>query len=71
MAGITLAQAQTLLDAAVTAYQAALLSQEYSTGNRSMKRAELASLSADVEKWSRIVNKLDRGGIRVQGATPT
>lgn len=71
MAGITLAQAQTLLDAAIVAYQAALTSQEYSTGSRSLKRAELSALSSDVEKWSRLVQKLDRGGIRITGATPT
>jgi len=70
MPGITLAQAQTLLDAAITAYQAALTSQEYSTGSRSLKRAELASLSSDVDKWSRMVSKLERGGIRITGATP-
>jgi hypothetical protein len=71
MAGITLAQAQTLLDAAITAYQAALTSQEYSHGNRRQVRAQLSALSADVEKWSRLVQKLDRGGIRITGATPT
>lgn len=71
MAGITLTQAQTLLDAAITAYQAALKSQEYSTGNIRQKRAELSALSADVDKWSRLVKKLDRGGIQITGATPT
>jgi len=71
MAGITLAQAQTLLDAAIVAYQAALTSQEYSRGGRHMKRAELSALSNDVQKWSRLVKKLDRGGIRITGATPT
>jgi hypothetical protein len=71
MPGITLAQAQILLDAAITAYQETLGSQEYTRGGRSLKRAELASLSADIDKWSTVVKKLDRGGISVRWATPT
>lgn len=69
MAGITLDQAQTLLDAAIVAYQAALTSQEYSKGDRRLIRAELASLSSDVTKWQKLVRSLS-GGIRITGATP-
>ncbi len=71
MAGITLAQAESLLAASITAYQAALTSQEYSKGNRRMVRAELKSLSDDVAKWDREVKRLTRGGgITITGATP-
>ena len=70
MAGITLTQAQTLLDASIEAYQAALTSQEYSHKDRRLRRADLNVLSADVDKWSRLVQKLTRGGIRITGATP-
>lgn len=69
MAGITLEQAQTLLDAAIVAYQAALTSQEYATGNRRLRRADLTALSADVSKWQTMVKQLS-GGIRITGATP-
>ena len=71
MAGITLAQAESLLAASITAYQAALTSQEYSKGDRKLVRANLNSLSTDVAKWDAVVKKLTRGGgITITGATP-
>jgi len=70
MPGYTPAQAQILLDAAIAAYQETLASQEYTIGNRSLKRAELASISAEIDKWSTVVRKLDSGGISVRWATP-
>jgi 5-bromo-4-chloroindolyl phosphate hydrolysis protein len=70
MAGITLAQAETLLSAAITSYQAALTSQEYSKSDYRLVRAELKSLSDDVSKWEKLVQRLSRGGIRITGATP-
>ena len=70
MPGYTLAQAQILLDAAIAAYQETLAAQEYTIGNRSLKRAELASISAEIDKWSRKIEELERGGISVRWATP-
>ncbi len=70
MAGISLSQAQLLLDAAITAYQAALTSQEYSKGDRRLVRAELKQLSGEVSRWDREVKRLAGGGIKIIGATP-
>ena len=70
MAGITLAQAETLLAAAISSYESALTSQEYSKGDLRFVRAELKALSDDVAKWDRTVQRLSRGGIRITGATP-
>ena len=66
---LSLAQAQALLDAAVAAYQEAATSQEYSKGDRRLKRADLAALSADITKYSQIVQRLE-SGIKITGATP-
>jgi len=72
MAGITLAQAQTLLDAAVAAYTKALKAKGYNVGSRGAQRHDIDKLSAEVNKWEAKVRELTRGsgGIRIRGATP-
>jgi len=71
MAGITEAQAQTQLDEALAAHSAALSSQAYSIAGRSQQRAMLADIMASIRYWNSEVKRLNRGGIRVRGATPT
>lgn len=70
MAGITLAQAETALAEALAAQTAVLSSQSYSIAGRSLTRADLGSIRENIEFWNSQVKRLDRGGIRVRGATP-
>lgn len=74
MAGITLAQAETKLSQAMTAYENALEAESYSIGDgnasRSVSRARLDDLQKAVEYWEARVSRLSRGGIRVRGVTP-
>lgn len=63
MAGITLAQAQALLDAAIAAQLKALTANqayEVNTGgsSRRVQRVDAAQLAADVEKYDRLVKQL-------------
>ena len=63
MAGITLAQAQALLDAAIAAQTKAMTSNqayEVNTGGtgRRIQRVDAAQLSADIEKYDRLVKQL-------------
>ncbi len=61
MAGITLIQAEELLDASVDAYKAALVSQEYAKADRSLKRAMLKDLQAAIDSWDAKVKSLSIG----------
>jgi len=70
MAGYTLAQAQAHLDAALAAELAIYNSQQYAIGGRSLVRAPLEAVGKRIEKWEAVVDKLDRGGIKVVGGTP-
>lgn len=63
MAGITLAQAQALLDAAIAAQVKAMSTNqayEVNTGGtgRRIQRVDAAQLSADVDKYDRMVKEL-------------
>lgn len=63
MAGITQSQAQTQLDALVTA-QAALIggAQSYSIAGRAFTRVNLAELQKSIEYYQGLVSQLSRGG---------
>lgn len=73
MAGITLAQAETQLANWLTALERISSNQSYSIstggGSRTVQRADLADVQAQVDYWDRQVKRLTRGGIRVRGAT--
>ena len=58
MAGITLATAQTQLDAYLAAETAILGGQEYVIGSRRLKRADLASVQAGITLWNQRVQDL-------------
>lgn len=65
MAGMTLEQAQSLLDAARSALQTALAKpEEYTVGDRSFKRTNIATLTQAVAEAEARVVRLQRGGIR-------
>ena len=61
MAGITLEQAESLLAASITAYEAALISQEYQKADRSLKRAMLSDLQDAINTWDAKVKSLSAG----------
>jgi hypothetical protein len=58
MAGITLAQAEAKLTAALSAYESALNNQSYSIGGRSLSRQAIASLQSAVKYWDAKVKEL-------------
>ena len=71
MAGITLSQAEDMLAESIAARSAILNSQEYSTGNKRLVRAQLDQVNKDIVYWNTQVSKLSRnGGIRITGASP-
>lgn len=74
MAGIDLTTAQTMLDAWIAAEQAVAKGQEYTIGNRRMRRADLSEIRNSVTFWNGEVQRLSANngqpGIRVRGATP-
>lgn len=73
MAGITLAQAQAKLDAAMDALEKAMVAQNYSISSgssaRSLTRAPIDSLQRQVDVWNSEVKRLSRGGMAVRGVT--
>ena len=75
MAGITLAQAEAQLAAWLAASTAVAGNQSYTiaTGgtSRSLTRANAKEIGEQIVFWDRMVKSLDRGGIRIRGATPT
>ncbi len=60
MAGITLAQAQSQLDAWLAASLAVASSQSYSIAGRSLSRADARTIADMVTKWQNEVNRLTR-----------
>lgn len=58
MAGITLAQAQTQLDAYLAAETAVLSGQSYEIAGRKLTRANLEMIQKGVEIWNARVNQL-------------
>lgn len=75
MAGITLAQAQEQLDAALDNLKSVRKIAESqvtgTTGGRKTVYQSLADAQADVDRWDRVVRSLSRcGGIITQRAVP-
>jgi len=58
MAGITLLQAQTQLDAYLAAETAVLLGQRYEIAGRMLQRANLAEIQAGINLWNTRVQTL-------------
>jgi hypothetical protein len=58
MAGITLATAQTQLDAYLAAETAILNGQDYTIGNRRLTRANLATVQEGITLWNQRVQDL-------------
>jgi hypothetical protein len=52
MAGITLAQAQTTLNAYLAAEMAVLAGQSYTIAGRSLNRADLGAIQTGLQLWS-------------------
>ncbi len=74
MAGITIAQAQAQLDAWLNASLKVSQGQEYTIGNRTLKRADLAEINSSINMWQTQVTRLSAGGgggMRMRGGTPT
>ncbi len=59
MAGITLAQAQTQLDAYLAAEIAVLSGQSYEIAGRRLNRANLAEIQQGIKTWNERVQSLD------------
>ena len=71
MAGITLAAAQTQLDAYLAAETAILGGQEYVTvGGRRLKRADLAAVQAGITMWNQRVQDLTARQRRGRSVVP-
>lgn len=73
MAGITLAQAQTHLDAWLAADVAVATGQSYQIGGRSLTRADAKEIRANIDYWEGKVQRLSRstsGGARVRYGVP-
>ena len=72
MAGITLAQAEAKLTAALAALEKAMSVQAYSIAGRSKTNANLEALQRSVDYWDNKVKELSGGrtGIAVRGVTP-
>ncbi len=73
MAGITLEQAQTQLDAYLAAETAVLAGQEYEIAGRRLRRANLAEIQQGITLWSDRVAQLQskaNGGRRSISARP-
>jgi len=74
MAGLTLSDAQSLLDAAVASLKRAYEMEEYSIAGRTAKRAAVEKASADIDKWDQRVKALTlaaSGRSRVRTVSPT
>lgn len=71
MAGITLAQAEAKLEAWLAAEDALQTTQEYTIGDRRVRKADLKEIRETIDYWQRQVDRLSRrGGIRIVGGTP-
>jgi hypothetical protein len=70
MAGITLAQAEAKLTLWLAADDAVASNQSYDIAGRSYTRADAETISKNIDKWNRIVQRLSRGGLSYKGVTP-
>ena len=71
MAGISLATAQTQLDAYLAAETAILSGQEYTIGIRRMKRADLEAVQAGIDLWNQRVQDLSARQRRGRSISPS
>lgn len=71
MAGITLVQAEAKLAEWLAADTAVASGQSYTIGGRQLSRAQAAEIRNNITFWDEKVQKLNRGGIRIIGGTPT
>ncbi len=71
MAGISLATAQTQLDAYLAAETAILSGQEYTIGIRRYKRADLEAVQAGITLWNQRVQDLSARQRRGRSITPS
>ena len=71
MAGITLAQAEAKLQTWLDAEDRVAAGQSYTINGRSLTRANLKEIRETITYWNNQVQRLNRGGIRVGGITPT
>ncbi len=71
MAGITKAQAESRLTEYLSAESAVLSGQSYSVQGRALTRANLREIREGIAYWDAKVQKLDSGGLRVRGLTPS
>jgi len=73
MAGITLAQAEAKLTTWMAALDKIAVGQSYTissgTGSRTLSRANLTEVQAQIEYWDAKVKHLTRGGMEVRGVT--
>lgn len=70
MAGITLSQAQTQLDAYLAAETAVLAGQAYEIAGRRLTRANLADIQAGIRLWNeRVITLSQRSSGRSRGRT--
>lgn len=70
MAGITLAQAQTQLDAWLAADAAVALNQSYRINDRQLTRADAEQIRENIKFWEQRVNALSRTRGRTRYAVP-
>lgn len=70
MAGITQVEAEAKLSTWMDAEDKVASGQSYTIGNRSLTRADLGMIGERIAYWDSYAKRLDRGGIRVRGATP-
>lgn len=66
---LTIAEMETNLTNANTAYAVALNSQQYTVGNRSKTNQRVKELREEIQFWSGEIAKKQRGGIQVRGIT--
>ena len=70
MAGITLTQAQTQLDAYLAAETAVLGNQSYEIAGRKLTRADLSSIQKGIDLWNaRVRNLTNQGNGRSRART--
>jgi len=73
VAGITLALAQSRLDAYLAAEEAALSNRSYTINGRSLTRQDLKEIRAGIDIWNSRVQRLEQSGtlgIRLRLAEP-
>lgn len=68
--GLTLTEAKRQLTAWLTASEKVAAGQAYSINGRSMTRADAGEIRENIVFWQKMCKQLNRGGIRVRGATP-